>query len=112
MSNILSPAVLHNRLKESRTGLNLSLEYVSNLMCFSLSELEDIESGKLIPEEHQVAKMAEIYGCPLKYFYANTGEKTGSFVLTRRVEELSDFDRQQVEDFLAFQKLFSNEMER
>ncbi|WP_134705156.1 helix-turn-helix domain-containing protein [Ammoniphilus sp. YIM 78166] len=112
MGQVSSPTFLYDRLRESRTELNLSREYVSNLMSFSLSELVDIESGKLIPEEHQVAKMAEIYGCPLKYFYADTEEKTSSFVLTRRANELSDFDKQQVEDFLAFQKLFSNEMER
>ncbi|NGM81303.1 helix-turn-helix transcriptional regulator [Paenibacillus sp. 7124] len=94
--------VLFNQLKEFRNELSLRLEYVSNLTGISPLELESIEKGELNPTEAQVTKLAYVYGCPESFFYES--ETKPMQVLARNGQELSEFDKRQINEFLAFQR--------
>ncbi|MEC0110391.1 helix-turn-helix transcriptional regulator [Paenibacillus taichungensis] len=94
-------------LKEYRVELSLRPEYVANLLGMSLSELNEIESGKIAVTSEQLSKLANIYGCPASYFYEKKAEYLGNVHL-RNGHEMSANDQRQMAELIAFQKELSN----
>jgi transcriptional regulator with XRE-family HTH domain len=97
------------RAVKCREDLNLSQSYMADLLNISTSDLADIESGKVMPSSDIVELMVKIYGCSKNYLLSETSKQQFT-VLTRNGNELSEFDQNQVLEFLAFQKVISKQV--
>ena len=53
---------MKNIYRQSRTYLNLEYHYVSGQLGISIDHLEDIESGKEIPDHNLLIRISDLYG--------------------------------------------------
>lgn len=103
-------AVNLEKLKQSRLALSLSTAYVSKQLGIEPLELEALESGSYQVSEEQLEILAKIYGCPLDYYINDKEDEqvtSHRAIFARNGLELSEFDKNQLSKFLAFQKEIS-----
>ncbi|WP_411348586.1 helix-turn-helix domain-containing protein [Paenibacillus sp. WLX2291] len=97
------------RAADCRVGLNLTLNYVANLLRITEDELKAIEEGTLYPEIRIVNFMLEIYGCSKEYLLSES-EECQTVILARNGAHIAESDQKQVLEFLAFQKQISRQV--
>ncbi|AIQ15145.1 helix-turn-helix domain-containing protein [Paenibacillus durus] len=97
------------RAAKCREDLNLTLSYIADQLSISIKELADIESGNVFPDSGTIESMVKIYGCSKQYLISDTLEPQ-AVVFARNGDRLSEFDQDQVLEFLAFQREVSKQI--
>lgn len=97
------------RAADCRTGLNLSLDYVADLLGITKAQLEAIEEGIVYPEVKIIDAMLEIFGCSREYLLPESTESQ-ALVLARNGAQIAESDQKQVLEFLAFQQQISRQV--
>lgn len=97
---------LGEKLRDARKYLGLKQEEVAALLSFPRTALVDIESGQRRVEAIELTRLAKLYKQPVAYF---TGEEqiaselpADAAHIARRVAELSDKDRAELNRFVEY----------
>jgi len=97
--------LMAHRLKEARTYLGLSQEYVAQQLNIPRTAVSLIESGKRRVKSDELFQLSKLYQRPLAYF---TGEETSDeaeeqiSLLARSYQELSEEDQSELVKFAQF----------
>lgn len=97
------------RAKKCREDLNLSSSYVAGLLGITNTELNEIEEGLKKPNVHIVEMMTTIFGVSEKYLNEDSLQQKSPYFARNR-DQLTEFDQEQVLDFLAFQREISKQI--
>jgi transcriptional regulator with XRE-family HTH domain len=99
---------LAERLKEQRTFLNLSQQFVAEQTGIPRSAISDIERGARRVESTELKRFAEVYRMPASYFLGEQDELDASSddptvsALARAAGGLTETDKQEVLRFARF----------
>ena len=82
--------LIGQRLKEARETCGLKQEEAAQKVGVTREYLSLLENGRRNPPLRMLRKLAELYGCPVSYFYGFNGAKGESFkLLLRKAQEQS-----------------------
>jgi transcriptional regulator with XRE-family HTH domain len=95
---------LGERLRQAREYLGLSQDQVATVLGVSRSALSLMEAGQRKVEALELKKLAALYKRPVGSFTGEEEESFGADVkhLARKVAELSEDDRREVDRFADF----------
>jgi len=95
---------LGERLRQAREYLGFSQDQVATVLGVPRSALSLMETGQRKVEALELKKLATLYKRPVGYFTGEEEESFGADVkhLARKVAELSEDDRPEVERFADF----------
>lgn len=100
-----------NRLKQTRRYLNLTQEYVANLIGIHRTSLIAIESGKRTVKSEELKKFSEIYGRSVdELAYGRTdAANMNTQVFAREFNELSEQDQREILNLMEFKKMMKEQ---
>lgn len=95
---------LGERLRQAREYLGFSQDQVATILGVPRSALSLMETGQRKVEVLELKKLAALYKRPVGYFTGEEEESFGADVkhLARKVAELSEDDRKEVDQFADF----------
>jgi transcriptional regulator with XRE-family HTH domain len=95
---------LAQRLKETRSYLNLSQQYVSEQTGLARSAISEIENGRRRVDSLELKRLARLYGYPTSFFLGDdeTAENESVIALARLAGEMREADRQEILRFAAY----------
>ena len=95
---------LARRLKEARSYLNLSQQYVSEQTGLARSAISEIENGHRRVDSLELKRLARVYGCSTSFFLGDDKptEDESVIALARLAGEMSEADRQEVLRFATY----------
>jgi transcriptional regulator with XRE-family HTH domain len=103
-------AELARRLRDQRTFLNLSQQFVSEQTGIPRSAISDIERGARRVESIELKRLAELYRMPVNYFLGQSAaeeldgalQDTTLKALARAASEMGEKEKDQVLRFALF----------
>ena len=92
------------KLRELRTALGLSQEYVAHAIGSSRSAVAMIERGGRQDSSDEIAGFARLYQVSADYLVGNEMAVDSQAVFARGFGELSDNDQQEILNLIAFKR--------
>jgi transcriptional regulator with XRE-family HTH domain len=89
-------------LKEMRTKLNFSQEYVARLMNVNRSVITAIESGKRSVSAEELDQFSAIYGVSMEMLLHGEDDLNHVRVFNRMFDALSETDQQEIHNLMQF----------
>jgi transcriptional regulator with XRE-family HTH domain len=95
---------LAQRLKETRSYLNLSQQYVSEQTGLPRSAISEIENGRRRVDSLELKRLARVYGYPTSFFLGDEepADDESVIALARLAGEMSESDRQEILRFATY----------
>ncbi len=97
---------LHEGLKDARKNLNLSQEYVANLLQVNRTTITAIELGTRKVTSEELKFFSELYGVTMDELMYGVDKDKDVKMFARTFSELSEIDKKEILNLINFKKKF------
>ena len=97
-------ANVHERIKELRTQLHLSQDYVARYLGINRATYTQMENGKRKVLADEVAKLSSLFGVTTDSMLNNTEMSQPTALFARSFEKLDERDQQEIMNLIRFKE--------
>ena len=97
-------ANVHERIKELRTQLHLSQDYVAKFLGINRSTYTQMENGKRKVLADEVAKLSDLFGVSADSLLNNTEISQPATLFARSFERLDERDKAEIMNLIRFKE--------
>jgi len=95
---------VHERIKELRTQLHLSQDYVAKFLGINRSTYTQMENGNRKVLADEVAKLSELFGVTADSLLSNTELSQPATLFARSFEKLDERDQAEIMNLIRFKE--------
>lgn len=95
---------LNERMKELRTQLHLSQEYVANFLGINRATFTQMENGKRKITAEEVSKLSKLFGISADSLLHGAGNSQPATMFARSFEDLDEIDQTEIMNLIRFKE--------
>ena len=100
----------YERIKEARTELHLSLDYVAKFLGVNRTAIVEIESGKRKVSADELGKFSELFQIPADELLNGRSTEMPVQMFARRFGALDEADQQEILNLIEFKRMMKERM--
>ena len=101
---------LYERIKDARTELHLSQDYVAKFLGVNRTAIVEIESGKRKVSADELGKFSELFQIPADELLNGRSTEMPVQMFARRFGELDEADQQEILNLIEFKRMMKERM--
>ena len=101
---------LYERIKEARTELHLSQDYVAKFLGVNRTAIVEIESGKRKVSADELGKFSELFQIPADELLNGRSTEMPVQMFARRFGALDEADQQEILNLIEFKRMMKGRM--
>ena len=101
---------LYERIKEARTELHLSQDYVAKFLGVNRTAIVEIESGKRKVPADELGKFSELFQIPADELLNGRSTEMPVQMFARRFGALDEADQQEILNLIEFKRMMKERM--
>ena len=101
---------LYERIKEARTELHLSQDYVAKFLGVNRTAIVEIESGKRKVSADELGKFSELFQIPADELLNGRSTEMPVQMFARRFGALDEADQQEILNLIDFKRMMKERM--
>ncbi len=101
---------LYERIKEARTELHLSQDYVAKFLGVNRTAIVEIESGKRKVSADELGKFSELFQIPADELLNGRSTEMPVQMFARRFGVLDEADQQEILNLIEFKRMMKERM--
>ena len=101
---------LYERIKEARTELHLSQDYVAKFLGVNRTAIVEIESGKRKVSADELGKFSELFQIPADELLNVRSTEMPVQMFARRFGALDEADQQEILNLIEFKRMMKERM--
>ena len=101
---------LYERIKEARTELHLSQDYVAKFLGVNRTAIVEIESGKRKVSADELGKCSELFQIPADELLNGRSTEMPVQMFARRFGALDEADQQEILNLIEFKRMMKERM--
>lgn len=101
---------LYERIKEARTELHLSQDYVAKFLGVNRTAIVEIESGKRKVSADELGKFSELFKIPADELLNGRNTEMPVQMFARRFGALDEADQQEILNLIEFKRMMKERM--
>ena len=101
---------LYERIKEDRTELHLSQDYVAMFLGVKRTAIVEIESGKRKVSADELGKFSELFQIPADELLNRRSTEMPVQMFARRFGALDEADQQEILNLIEFKRMMKERM--
>ena len=101
---------LYERIKEARTELHLSQDYVAKFLGVNRTAIVEIESGKRKVSADELGKLSELFQIPAEELLNGRSTEMPVQMFARRFGALDEADQQEILNLIEFKRMMKERM--
>ena len=101
---------LYERIKEARTELHLSQDYVAKFLGVNRTAIVEIESGKRKVSADELGKFSELFQIPADELLNGRITEMPVQMFARRFGALDEADQQEILNLIEFKRMMKERM--
>ena len=101
---------LYERIKEARTELHLSQDYVAKFLGVNRTAIVEIESGKRKVSADELGKFSELFQIPADELLNGRSTEMPVQMFARRFGALDEADQQEILNLIEFKRMMTERM--
>ena len=101
---------LYERIKEARTELHLSQDYVAKFLGVNRTAIVEIESGKRQVSADELGKFSELFQIPADELLNGRSTEMPVQMFARRFGALDEADQQEILNLIEFKRMMKERM--
>ena len=101
---------LYERIKEARTELHLSQDYVAKFLGVNRTAIVEIESGKRKVSADELGKFSELFQIPADELLSGRSTEMPVQMFARRFGALDEADQQEILNLIEFKRMMKERM--
>jgi transcriptional regulator with XRE-family HTH domain len=101
---------LYERIKEARTELHLSQDYVAKFLGVNRTAIVEIESGKRKVSADELGKFCELFQIPADELLNGRSTEMPVQMFARRFGALDEADQQEILNLIEFKRMMKERM--
>ena len=101
---------LYERIKEARTELHLSQDYVATFLGVNRTAIVEIESGKRKVSADELGKLSELFQIPADELLNGRSTEMPVQMFARRFGALDEADQQEILNLIEFKRMMKERM--
>ena len=101
---------LYERIKEARTELHLSQDYVAKFLGVNRTAIVEIESGKWTESADELGKFSELFQIPADELLNGRSTEMPVQMFARRFGALDEADQQEILNLIEFKRMMKERM--
>ena len=101
---------LYERIKEARTELHLSQDYVAKFLGVNRTAIVEIESGKRKVSADELGKFSELFQIPADELLNGRSTEMPVQMFARRFGALDEADQQEILSLIEFKRMMKERM--
>lgn len=101
---------LYERIKEARTELHLSQDYVAKFLGVNRTAIVEIESGKRKVSADELGKLSELFQIPADELLNGRNTEMPVQMFARRFGALDEADQQEILNLIEFKRMMKERM--
>ena len=101
---------LYERIKEARTELHLSQDYVAKFLGVNRTAIVEIESGKRKVSAEELGKFSELFQIPADELLNGRSTEMPVQMFARRFGALDEADQQEILNLIEFKRMMKERM--
>ena len=101
---------LYERIKEARTELHLSQDYVAKFLGVNRTAIVEIESGKRKVSADELGKFSELFKIPADELLNGRSTEMRVQMFARRCGALDEADQQEILNLIEFKRMMKERM--
>lgn len=101
---------LYERIKEARTELHLSQDYVAKFLGVNRTAIVEIESGKRKVSADELGKFSELFKIPADELLNGRSTEMPAQMFARRFGALDEADQQEILNLIEFKRMMKERM--
>ena len=101
---------LYERIKEARTELHLSQDYVAKFLGVNRTAIVEIESGKRKVSADDLGKFSELFQIPADELLNGRSTEMPVQMFARRFGALDEADQQEILNLIEFKRMMKERM--
>lgn len=101
---------LYERIKEARTELHLSQDYVAKFLGVNRTAIVEIESGKRKVSADELGKFSELFQIPADELLNGRCTEMPVQMFARRFGALDEADQQEILNLIEFKRMMKERM--
>ena len=101
---------LYERIKEARTELHLSQDYVAKFLGVNRTAIVEIESGKRKVSADELGKFSELFQIPADELLNGRSTEMPVQMFARRFGALDEADQQEILNLTEFKRMMKERM--
>ena len=101
---------LYERIKEARTELHLSQDYVAKFVGVNRTAIVEIESGKRKVSADELGKFSELFQIPADELLNGRSTEMPVQMFARRFGALDEADQQEILNLIEFKRMMKERM--
>lgn len=98
-------SALSERIKEARTNLHLSQEYVANVLEVKRTAIVEIESGRRKVSAEELGKLSELFRIPADELLNGRSTEMPVQFFARSFGTLDEADQQEIMNLIEFKRM-------
>ena len=103
-------SALYERIKEARTELHLSQDYVAKFLGVNRTAIVEIESGKRKVSADELGKFSELFQIPADELLNGRNTEMPVQMFARRFGALDEADQQEILNLIEFKRMMKERM--
>ena len=101
---------LYERIKEARTELHLSQDYVAKFLGVNRTAIVEVESGKRKVSADELGKFSELFQIPADELLNGRSTEMPVQMFARRFGALDEADQQEILNLIEFKRMMKERM--
>lgn len=101
---------LYERIKEARTELHLSQDYVAKFLGVNRTAIVEIESGRRKVSADELGKFSELFQIPADELLNGRSTEMPVQMFARRFGALDEADQQEILNLIEFKRMMKERM--
>ena len=101
---------IYERIKEARTELHLSQDYVAKFLGVNRTAIVEIESGKRKVSADELGKLSELFQIPADELLNGRSTEMPVQMFARRFGALDEADQQEILNLIEFKRMMKERM--
>lgn len=101
---------LYERIKEARTELHLSQDYVAKFLGVNRTAIVEIESGKRKVSADELGKLSELFQIPADELLNGRSTEMPVQMFARRFGALDEADQHEILNLIEFKRMMKERM--
>jgi transcriptional regulator with XRE-family HTH domain len=101
---------LYERIKEARTELHLSQDYVAKFLGVNRTAIVEIESGKRKVSADELGRFSELFQIPADELLNGRNTEMPVQMFARRFGALDEVDQQEILNLIEFKRMMKERM--
>ena len=101
---------LYERIKEARTELHLSQDYVAKFLGVNRTAIVEIESGNRKVSADELGKLSELFQIPADELLNGRSTEMPVQMFARRFGALDEADQQEILNLIEFKRMMKERM--